>query len=748
MPLTTGARLGSYEILSPIGSGGMGEVYRARDPKLNRFVAIKVLSEQTTADPERRMRFEHEARTIAALTHPNIVTIHSAEEDNGVLFLTMEYVEGKPLTDLIVKGGAPLTQILALAIPLADALSAAHQKGITHRDVKPANVMVTADGRVKVLDFGLAKLIEPSPTQPNVSALPTVAQTGEGRILGTVAYMSPEQAEGKPVDPRSDIFSLGTLLYELATGDRPFTGDSSVSVISAILKDTPRSVTEVNPTLPAQLSRIVTRCLVKDPVGRYQSGIDLRHDLEELQQAHESGTLDSPHEAHPDEKITPRWIRRHQTGVVASACAVALVVLATIAGRLWFPRASAGVPIDSIAVLPFVNGSGSADAEYLSDGLADTLTNNLAQIRTLRVVPRTLSARYKNQIADPRQAGRELNVRAVVTGRVTQRGDQLLVQVELIDVGTVAQLWGERFDRRVADALSIQADLSRAIADNLRLRLTPEDERGLAAGGGTRDEEAYQLYLKGQFELARGNRDGLTRAISYFEQAVARDTAYSLAYSGTAQAYYSLGFYGYLSAGEAYPKAMDMARKAIGLDDRSSEAHSVLGHCLLGEWRWEQSEREHQRALTLDPNNAAAHIRYSASLQPRGRHEEAIAEARRAVALDPLSPTKHAGLGAALMHARRYDEAAEADKQAIELDADFVPGHLYLARTYWLSKRIDLAVAESQRLGTFGQFGLAMSAAAAGRKPEAIKLLKPVIEQARRSHTSVYVVAAAFAIIG
>ena len=426
----------------------MGEVYRARDPKLNRLVALKVLPEHTAADPERRARFTREAQSLAALTHPHIVTIYSVEEADGVLFLTMELVEGKPLTELIVKGGLPLAQLLAVAIPLADALSAAHQKGITHRDLKPANVMVTADGRVKVLDFGLAKLIDPSPLELAASALPTEALTGEGRIVGTVAYMSPEQAEGKPVDPRSDIFSLGTLLYELATGDRPFTGDTSVSVVAAIMKDTPRAATEVNPALPRELGRIIRQCLAKDPTRRYQSAIDVRNDLEELKREHESGDLEVARGRSPEAGATRRRVTPRQTALLVAAGAFVLVAIATMALRLWFPRTAAGGPIDSIAVLPFVNGSGSADAEYLSDGLADTLTNSLAQIRTLRVVPRTLVARYKNQSVDPRQAGRDLNVRAVVTGRVTQRGDRLVIQAELIDVGSVAQLWGEQYDRR------------------------------------------------------------------------------------------------------------------------------------------------------------------------------------------------------------------------------------------------------------------------------------------------------------
>jgi TolB-like protein/Tfp pilus assembly protein PilF len=752
MGLTPGVRLGPYEILSALGAGGMGEVYRARDTKLNRQVALKVLPEQTAPDPERRARFTREAQSLAALTHPHIVTIYSVEEADGVIFLTMELLEGKPLTELIVKGGLPLPQLLALAIPLADALCAAHQKGITHRDLKPANVMVTTDGRVKVLDFGLAKLIDPSPLEVAVSALPTEALTSEGRIVGTVAYMSPEQAEGKLVDPRSDIFSLGTLLYELATGDRPFTGDTNVSVISAIMKDTPRAATELNTTLPREMGRIIRQCLAKDPARRYQSAIDVRNDLEELKRELESGDLEASRGRSPQAGTAHRRVMSRQTALLVGAGAVVLVALATMAGRLWLPHAVAG-PIDSIAVLPFVNGSGSADAEYLSDGLADTLTNSLAQIRTLRVVPRTLVARYKNQSVDPRQTGRDLNVRAVVTGRVTQRGDSLAIQAELIDVESVAQLWGEQYDRRLTDVLSVQADLSKAIADHLRLQLTPSDLTR-APAGGTQNAEAYQLYLRGRFDWNKRNRAGLTSATEYFEQAIARDPSYGLAYAGLAQAYVSLADFGYLPSGEAAPKAIAMARKALELDERLADAHAVLGYTSVAyEWNWSQSEQEFQRALALDPNNANSHYWNGImNLMTRGRYDDAIAEGRRAEAVDPVSPMIRAELGQMFMFARRYDDAIEACKQALELEPDFVPAHIFLALTYRLSGRVSLAIAESRRLvelgSPFGPVYLAMSYASAGRNAEAVTLMKPLIEVAQRSHSGGFAVAMVFAALG
>ena len=445
-----------------------------------------------------------------------------------------------------------------------------------------------------------------------------------------------------------NLFSLGVILYELATGDRPFKGDTSVSVISSIIKDTPRSVTDLRPSLPSELSRMIRRCLAKDSTRRYQTAIDLRNDLEDLKQAHESGELEAGQRV-PSEAAARRWATRWQTRLVLAAGVVVFVALGAIAGRLWLSRSPVGGPIDSIAVLPFVNGSGSADADYLSDGLAETLTDSLAQIRTLRVVPRSLAARYQGQTVDPRQAGRDLNVRAIVTGRVVQRGDRVTVQAQLIDVGSVAQLWGEQFDRRLADVLSVQADLSKAIADHLRLQLTASDVASLATRG-TRDAEAYQLYLKAWYASNKRTADGLYRATDYFEQAIARDPLYALAYAGLADAYVSLGYYGYLPGDEAYPKAIVMAKRAIALDERAAGAYAVLGTTsVFHEWNWRQSEQEFQRALTLDPNNAVVHGRYASSfLLSRRRYDDAIAEHKRAEALDPLSPIHPTNLGAIL----------------------------------------------------------------------------------------------------
>lgn len=753
MPLSAGARLGPYEIIGPLGSGGMGEVYAAFDPRLRRRVALKILPPALANDPARRERFEREAQTIAALTHPSIVTIYSVEEADAVPFLTMEFVEGQPLSALVPPDGFALDRLLQIAIPVADAMSAAHARGITHRDLKPANIMVTPDGRVKVLDFGLAKLKEDAtPAALGATALPTQALTGEGHIVGTVAYMAPEQAEGKPVDPRADIFALGVILYELATGERPFQGDSTASLLSSLLRDTPVLVTDRRPELPRELARVIRRCLEKDPARRLQPALDLRNELEEIKAtaaplpmpvsivtASTVGSAPSRGELPASDTALLAAVARRHKGTVLSVTALVLAgVLAFMGQRWWSGRATVSVgSIESVAVLPFVNASGSPDADYLSEGVTETLTNNLAQIRALRVVPRTLAAKYKNKAVDPQQAGRDLNVRAVVTGQVVQRGDRLQIQVELIDVVSVAQLWGERLDRSLSDALSMQAEISKSIVDKLRLRLTGDDEKGLAAGG-TQNAEAYQLYLKGRYEWNKRSREGLSTGAQYFEQAIRSDPSYALAYAGLANAYNMRAFYGFLPSSEAFPKAIAAVRKAVELDERSADAHAALGwSSLRSEWNWTQSEREFQRALALDPNNATAHQWHGTVPLTRGRYDEAIAECRRGEALDPLSPGFALGSAYTLTFAHRYDEAIETLKRALELEPNFATAHRYLAGAYRLKGMTDLAIAESRRAvelrDPIGQVDLAASYAASGRKGEAVTLLKGAIEESKRS---------------
>jgi TolB-like protein/Tfp pilus assembly protein PilF len=753
MPLTAGMRLGAYEIVSALGAGGMGEVYRARDPRLNRHIAIKILPETPAADPDRRARFEREAQSIAALNHPNIVTIHSVEEADGLLFLTMELVEGKPLSDLVVKGGLPLSRILPMAVSLADAISAAHQKGITHRDLKPGNVMVTADGRVKVLDFGLAKLMEPSPVEEGVTELPTRTLTGEGWIVGTVAYMSPEQAEGRAVDHRSDIFSLGVLLYELSTGDRPFTGDTSVSLLSSIIKDTPRAVTDLKPALPRELSRIVRHCLVKDPEFRYQSAKELRNELRELQQDSDSGGLDAARAA-PADTGTPIVITNRRKPFFAATALLVLLAIALIAGWLWRTRTAAGSPIDSLAVLPFVNVGGDPNAEYLSDGITENLINSLSQLPQLRVVPRSTVFRFKGQQIDLPKIGRELAVRAILTGRIVQRGDTLNIQTDLVDVSGDSQLWGRQYTRTLADLITVQEEIATAIAERLRLRPTADDQKRLTRHS-TANSEAHQLYLKGQFYWNRRTAERLQRATEYFRQAIDKDPGYARAWAALADCYALYGFYGVGSPREAGPRGKEAALSALRIDDTLSEAHTTLAWIKATyEWDFPGAEIEYKRAIELNPNNGLAHSRYGVYFEATGRLSEALAQGMRAQALEPLSLIINSVHGRRFHFAREYDRASEELGKVLELDPNFAQAHLYLGWVYEQQGRHDDAIAELQKAFTLsggeseivGALGHAY--AVAGKRGEAEKILDTLNERSTQRYIAPFDVALIHAGLG
>ena len=547
--------------------------------------------------------------------------------------------------------------------------------------------------------------------------------------------MSPEQARGDDTDERSDIFSFGAMLYEMATGYPAFPGRTPAVIFDEILNRSPVPPRTLNAELAPELEPILFKALAKDREARYQSAGELRGALE---RARRSDVRQGGHEGQTAKGVSRlRWIG---AGLGVAAAALLAIMLTN---RERAAPAAAIDPIDSIAVLPFINASGTPDADYLSEGVAGTLTNNLTRVSGLRVVPRTLSAKYR--AADPAQAGRDLNARAVVTGRVVQRGDRLIIQAELIDVATVALLWGDQFERPLADVLTVQAEISAAIAENLHLRLTPDDRKNLTAGA-PRDAVAYQLYLRGQFASNERTADAYRQATMYFDQAIKREPAYALAYAGLADAYIWQGYWGYMNPSDAYQQAVVAARQAVKLDDRSADGHAALAWIsLFYQWDWPQSEREYQRALTLDPTKSSIRRMYGESLGTRGRFEEAVAEIRRAVALDPLSGPNLVSLGFMLSNIGQFDESIEALKRAIELEPEHTLAKLDLARSYRLAGRHELAIDESRRMldagDPLGPTFLAASYAQAGRKAEALKLVQGMIGRARQSGKGSFLVA-------
>ncbi|HZM87917.1 MAG TPA: FlgO family outer membrane protein [Blastocatellia bacterium] len=695
-----------YRLIKELGKGGMGEVYLAEDMRLDRKVALKLLPPEFASDANRMARFVQEAKSASALNHPGIITIYEIGDAEGLQFIASEYIEGRTLRQEMLRGRMPVREALDVAVQIAGALSAAHGAGIIHRDIKPENVMLRPDGFVKVLDFGLAKPSQQETPSTSTDA-PTLARatTEPGVLLGTLAYMSPEQARGKPVDARTDIFSFGVLLYEMVTGRSPFEGETTSDIIASILKTDPPPLVFHSPDAPAELERIITKALAKRQEERYQTTQDLLIDLKRLRQQLEiDGELERSRSGDrlrisgfDSGKVSPATtvdtraehttssaeyiatgIKQHKRGFLFAAVAI-VAISAVIAASILFTGKSG---IDSLAVLPFVNAGNDQNADYLSDGISESIIYDLSQVSTLRVIPRSSVFRYKGQQADPQTVARELAVRAVFTGTIRVQGDNLLVSAELIDTKENRLLWGQHYNHRISDILSLQQEISKSISDKLRLNLSGTEEK-LLARRHTESGEAYQEYLKGQFWLNRRDEEGFRKAIEFFNQAVEKDPAYALAYAGLADCYALLGTYALLEPNDGFPKAKAAALKALALDQQLAEAHTSLANILTSyEWDFKNAEAEFKKSIALNPNYATAHQWYAEHLQVMGRHDEAIAEIKRAQELDPLSLIIGAVAGRLYYCGRKYDQAIGQLNRTLQMDREFGPASAFISQAY------------------------------------------------------------------
>jgi serine/threonine-protein kinase len=712
--LTPGAQLGPYRLEAKIGEGGMGAVYRARDARLNRLVAIKVAAAQFSE------RFEREAKAIAALNHPNICQIY----DVGPDYLVMEYVDGAPIVSREQPQALPAAEAVRLATQIAGALEAAHAKGVVHRDLKPANILITTGGVVKLLDFGLAKQ---SGSGVTGDVTQTIGITQAGMVMGTPAYMSPEQAEGRPADARSDIFSFGTVLYEMLTGRRAFKGGSAAATIGAIVHKTPDPL-----NAPPALEAIVFKCLSKSPENRFQTATDLRQALEG---ASTKGVF----------QVRPR--------TVAMASAVGLLVIGVVGISLYLRTSSTQGRIDSIAVLPLEIRSNDPDADYISDGITESVNNSLARLPSLKVVPHSVALHYKGKAADSQKIGDALGVQAVLTGRIAQRGDDLTIGVELDDVRKGKQLWGEQYNRKVADLLALQSDIAREVSQRLRSQLSAADRQKLAKGS-TDNPEAYQLYLKGKYYTNKFTQDGFAKGIGYFNQAIVKDPNYELAYGGLAYNYINQDDW-FMRPNEAAPKAREAAKRALALDESDSGAHLSLAiETHWYEWDWAPAEREFKRAIELDPKNSDAYGYYSWYLAPMGRKDEAIVAARQGQQADPLSLLANFGPGSISVFTHQWDRAIEQFRSAIELDPNYWFDHCFLGRAYEQKGQLPQAIAAFQHAldlekdNTEIWSGLGHAYAVSGNRKEAQKVLDHLKELSAHSYVAPYNVAVIYAGLG
>ncbi|HEY3124585.1 MAG TPA: protein kinase, partial [Thermoanaerobaculia bacterium] len=741
MPLPVGARLGHYEILTPLGAGGMGEVYRARDTRLGREVAVKVLPERLAGDLKALSRFEREARAVATLSHPNILAIHDFGEEREIRYAVTELLEGQTLRARLVKEHLAWRKAAEIGIAIAEGLSAAHMRGIVHRDIKPENIFLTSGGQVKILDFGLARA-DAVPSEQLTSAPTESAATEAGTVLGTLGYMSPEQVRGEPAGTRSDIFSFGCVLYEMLTGRRAFSGQSPGQTMAAILRDQPAEIAVCGAQVPEGVDRIVRRCLEKSPGERFQSAGDLSFALKE--------SLGSGFS-----RSAPMWSSiSRRTGLLLAGTAIVLIAIMLVfrpLGRGAGPRR-----IESLAVLPLANLSGDPQQEYFADGMTEELITNLAQIGALRVSSRTSAMRYKGTQRSVPEIARELNVDAVVEGSVLRVRDRVRITAQLIQAPTDKHLWASSYERDLRDVLALQGEVARAIAGEIGVRLTPQERSRLAEKKAV-NPEAYEAYLKGRYHWFRGTAPDAQKSLDYFQQSVAKQPDYALAHAGIADAYEQMAgsAYGVLSPKEAFPKAKVAAMRAVELDSTLAEPYVSLGwSSFVFDRDWTTAENQFQRALRLNPNYPAAHQTYGAFLSEMGRFDESIREAKRGQELDPLSLRGNFDVGFFLHNARRDDEAIPWFRRVLDMDSSFLRAHWGLGLALVQKRGYDEAIAELRKAvelpgsgpAQLGSLGYAY--AVAGRRTEALEIVEKLKERSRKHYVPPATVSIVFSGLG
>ncbi|HEX3252567.1 MAG TPA: protein kinase [Pyrinomonadaceae bacterium] len=710
-----------YRIIKKLGAGGMGEVYLAVDTKLDRKVAIKLIRADTLGEEQLKKRLIREAQAAAKLDHPNICSIYDVSEEGPLTFIVMQYIEGETLAESMVRDPLSLSSALAIVEQAAEGLAEAHAHGIVHRDIKPHNMMLTSRGQLKILDFGLAKQTLPSASVDNEAPTAELLST-PGHVVGTMPYMSPEQVQGQPLTPASDIFSLGIVFYEMLAGKHPFKDKSAAVTMSRILVGDPMPTEQFQTRVSPELQTLLSKMLSKDRATRYQNAQDFLKDLRKLQSSEATPATT------PNRNVVASFLSKR--AFVALGVGALALILAVIAINRWFSAERS----ESLAILPFTYSSSdpqlmaNSDREYISDGMTESIINNLSQLTNLRVIARSSVFRYKGKDLDVQSIGRELNVRSVLVGQVKEDGDELRIGVELMDVQGNRSIWGDTYQRKTGDIQTVQKEIVRNVTEKLRLKLTGADQTQLTKTH-TDNSEAYQAYLKGRYHWNKRTDESFKKAIDFFQEAIKKDPNYALAYTGLADCYTLRSDYGFLPSQEGYALAKGAVTLALKYDDSLAEAHTSLASIIaVTDWNWQGAENEYRRAIELNPNYPTAHHWYGAQLILQGRMAQAIQQLKIAQQLDPLSLGINKDLAVAFIYARDYDGALQQCQKTLEIEPTFLMMSTYMAQAYQLQQKYAEATAELEKAHAAAPddaeitYGLGQAYALTGKKNEALKI--------------------------